>query len=113
MPTYEYRCKKCKHSFEEFQSMSAEPVKRCPKCGKKSVERLISAGAGIIFKGSGFYETDYKRAGETKPCEEKSKSDSGSGGSGSESSKSESGSSESCKSCEKADSCPASKPSKK
>ncbi len=113
MPTYEYRCNKCKHTFEEFHSMSAEPIKRCPECGKKSVERLISAGAGIIFKGSGFYETDYKRAGEAKPkpCGENSKSDSGS--SSSESSKSEGGPSESCKGCEKADSCPASKPSKK
>ncbi len=116
MPTYEYRCNKCKHTFEEFQSMSADPVKRCPKCGKNSVQRLISAGAGVIFKGSGFYETDYKRAGAAKPCEEKSKSksdsDSGSGSGGGESSKSEGSKSESCKGCEKADSCPASKPSK-
>ena len=57
MPTYEYECKKCSHSFETFQSMSDEPLKHCPKCGKE-VRRLIFGGAGIIFKGSGFYVTD-------------------------------------------------------
>jgi putative FmdB family regulatory protein len=60
MPTYEYRCEKCGHEFEEFQSISAKPIKKCPKCGKLAVKRLISAGAGIIFRGSGFYETDYR-----------------------------------------------------
>ncbi len=59
MPTYEYKCKECGHSFEVFQSMSAEPVKACPKC-KGEVKRLIGPGAGPIFKGSGFYQTDYK-----------------------------------------------------
>ncbi len=61
MPTYDYLCKKCSHRFEEFQSIIAPPLKRCPRCGGK-VERMISAGAGIVFKGSGFYETDYKRS---------------------------------------------------
>lgn len=60
MPTYEYECLSCGHVFEQFQNMSDEPLKKCPKCGKK-VRRNIGAGAGIIFKGSGFYETDYKR----------------------------------------------------
>lgn len=59
MPTYEYRCKKCGYQFEKFQQITAEPLKKCPECGG-AVERLISGGAGIIFKGSGFYETDYK-----------------------------------------------------
>ena len=59
MPTYEYHCTECGFNFEEFQSMAAEPLHICPKCGGK-VRRLISAGGGIIFKGSGFYETDYK-----------------------------------------------------
>lgn len=59
MPTYEYECEKCGHRFEVFQSMKDEPVKRCPKC-KGKVRRLISAGAGIVFKGSGFYQTDYR-----------------------------------------------------
>lgn len=61
MPTYEYRCTKCKQHFDAFQKMSAKPLKKCVYCGGKP-ERLISAGAGIIFKGSGFYETDYKRS---------------------------------------------------
>lgn len=61
MPTYEYQCKKCGHTFEKFQSMQDKPIKRCPDC-RSVVKRLIGAGAGIIFKGSGFYETDYRRA---------------------------------------------------
>ena len=59
MPTYDYRCKKCGHEFEVFQSMMDEPLKVCPEC-KGSVERLIGTGAGLIFKGSGFYITDYR-----------------------------------------------------
>ncbi len=61
MPTYDYECLACKHKFELFQMMSAKPIKKCPKCGKAKVKRLIGSGMGIIFKGSGFYETDYKR----------------------------------------------------
>ena len=61
MPTYEYECNKCGHDFERFQSITARPVKTCPKCGGK-VTRLISAGSGVLFKGSGFYETDYRSA---------------------------------------------------
>ncbi len=61
MPTYEYKCLECGIHFERFQSMTDEPVKTCPECGGK-VKRLIGAGAGIIFKGSGFYETDYKKS---------------------------------------------------
>ena len=60
MPTYEYKCTACGHAFEQFQSMSAEPVKKCPQCGKSKVKRLLGTGAGIIFKGSGFYITDYR-----------------------------------------------------
>lgn len=59
MPTYEYECSKCKHAFEAFQSMRDAPLKKCPQCGGK-VKRLIGTGAGIIFKGSGFYQTDYR-----------------------------------------------------
>ena len=59
MPTYEYICKNCGYEFEEFQSISAEPISICPKCNGR-VERKISAGAGLVFKGSGFYITDYK-----------------------------------------------------
>ncbi len=62
MPTYEYRCSKCGWEFEEFQSITAKPVRKCPHCGRLAVDRLISAGAGVIFRGSGFYETDYRSA---------------------------------------------------
>ncbi len=60
MPTYEYVCRKCEHRFERFQSIMAKPIRKCPSCGKTGVQRLVSAGAGIIFKGSGFYQTDYR-----------------------------------------------------
>lgn len=60
MPTYEYRCKTCDHEWEEFQSIKAKPTRKCPACGKLKAERIISAGGGIIFKGSGFYQTDYR-----------------------------------------------------
>jgi putative FmdB family regulatory protein len=64
MPTYEYRCENG-HEFEVFQKMSDDPVDVCPECGAPA-ERKISSGAGLVFKGSGFYITDYKRAGEKK-----------------------------------------------
>ena len=57
MPTYEYECRDCSHSFEAFQAMSDEPLKTCPECGKE-IRRLIFGGTGVIFKGSGFYVTD-------------------------------------------------------
>ena len=60
MPTYDYECQSCGHTFEMFQSMKDKPLTRCPKCPKGKVKRLIGPGAGIIFKGSGFYETDYR-----------------------------------------------------
>lgn len=60
MPTYEYVCKNCEHKFEQFQSITAKPSRKCPECGKMKLQRLIGAGAGIIFKGSGFYQTDYR-----------------------------------------------------
>ncbi|MCX6942566.1 MAG: zinc ribbon domain-containing protein [Verrucomicrobia bacterium] len=60
MPTYEYACPKCGHEFEQFQSMLDEPLKKCPKCKKTGVKRLVGGGAGLIFKGTGFYITDYK-----------------------------------------------------
>ena len=66
MPTYDYVCDACKHEFEEFQMMSAKPLKKCPECGKNKLRRLIGTGAGIIFRGSGFYETDYRSAGYNK-----------------------------------------------
>ena len=60
MPTYDYLCKKCDHEWELFQSITAKPIRKCPECGKLKAERQIGTGAGIIFKGSGFYQTDYR-----------------------------------------------------
>lgn len=60
MPTYDYRCDACGHQFEHFQSIRAQPLKKCPKCRKDELRRLIGSGGGIIFKGSGFYQTDYR-----------------------------------------------------
>jgi putative FmdB family regulatory protein len=74
MPTYEYKCRKCGHQFEKFQSITAAPAKTCPKC-KGKVVRMLTFGAGIIFKGSGFYQTDYKKTANashaTKKTDEK------------------------------------------
>ncbi|MCI0705966.1 MAG: zinc ribbon domain-containing protein [Ignavibacteriae bacterium] len=66
MPTYDYRCTECGHEFEEFQSMSAETLKTCPNCGKDTLKRAMGTGAGTIFKGGGFYQTDYKNTGGEK-----------------------------------------------
>lgn len=60
MPTYEYHCDACAHDFEEFQYIKDAPLKKCPVCGKNKLRRLISGGAAIVFKGSGFYQTDYR-----------------------------------------------------
>ena len=76
MPTYEYKCSACGHAFEQFQSITAAPIKRCPNCGKAKVKRLLGTGAGIIFKGSGFYITDYRDAS----YKEKAKAESGAAG---------------------------------
>ena len=79
MPTYDYVCKNCDHQWEVFHSMKQKPLRKCPNCGKLKAERMIGAGGGIIFRGSGFYETDYrsdsykkaasadKKAAESKP----------------------------------------------
>jgi putative FmdB family regulatory protein len=60
MPTYEYHCDACEHNFDEFQSMSEPALKKCPKCKKSKLRRVFGTGAAILFKGSGFYETDYR-----------------------------------------------------
>ncbi len=80
MPTYEYVCQACEHEFEQFQSMSAEPLKKCPACKKPRLKRLIGTGAAVLFKGGGFYETDYRSESYKKAAEaeKKSASDSGS-----------------------------------
>jgi putative FmdB family regulatory protein len=67
MPTYQYECDACHHSFEVLQSMLDKKLKKCPKCKKMKLVRLIGSGSGLIFKGSGFYETDYKNT--SRPTE--------------------------------------------
>jgi len=69
MPTYDYECQACGHVFEKFQSITASPIRRCPECGRMKVRRLIGAGAGILFKGSGFYQTDYRSRSYRKAAE--------------------------------------------
>jgi putative FmdB family regulatory protein len=85
MPTYEYLCDACEHTFDEFQSFSDEPLKKCPACGKNRLRRLFGTGSAILFKGSGFYQTDYRsesyKAGEKKEREAQKSSESSSGAS--------------------------------
>ena len=116
MPTYDYKCDACEHTWEEFKSIKAEPTKKCPGCGKKKARRLIGAGAGLIFRGSGFYLTDYRSDAYKKSAEadkqaqsggdSAKKSDSGSGtgsGSGGDSGGSAKSSDSSSKSSKKSD----------
>lgn len=77
MPTYDYRCKACRHEFELFQSMTDSPRRKCPACGKSSLERLIGTGAALLFKGSGFYQTDYRSDSYRKAAESDGKPASG------------------------------------
>jgi putative FmdB family regulatory protein len=72
MPIYEYLCENCGHLFEELQTMKEEPLVTCPNCGKDTLKRLIGTGTGIIFKGSGFYLTDYKNK-KSNPAESSAK----------------------------------------
>jgi putative FmdB family regulatory protein len=100
MPTYDYRCRKCDHRWEMFQSIKANAIKKCPACGKQQAQRVIGAGAGILFRGSGFYQTDYRSESYKKAAEADRKVQSGgSGGEGA--GKSESNGS--AKSAEKSD----------
>ena len=95
MPTYDYLCENCEHQFEEHQMITAEPLRKCPQCGKMNLKRLIGTGAAVIFKGSGFYETDYRSESYSKAMQ-------------AESGKKET-STEATKSTEKTDSKPAAK----
>jgi len=97
MPTYEYACTDCSHEFEAFQSITAKPIRKCPECGKRKVERLISGGAGLLFKGSGFYITDYR----SDSYKEAAKKDSDSSSKKTESKKSDSKKSDSKKKSDK------------
>lgn len=71
MPTYDYECTSCGHTFDAFQSITADPIRQCPKCRRRKVQRLIGSGSGILFKGSGFYTTDYR----SKEYKDKAKAD--------------------------------------
>lgn len=102
MPTYDYECDACGHKFELFQQITAEPEKKCPQCKKNKLRRLFGTGAALVFKGSGFYQTDYRSkayhdaAAKDKPKSDDSGSKSSSGDS--KSAKSETSKSESTKS---------------
>ena len=80
MPTYDYRCQACGHTFDELQSFSEPPLTKCPACKKNKLERLFGGGGAIIFKGSGFYETDYRS--ESYKQAAKAEQDSGAGKNG-------------------------------
>lgn len=97
MPTYDYECSQCDNKWEEFQSIKAKPLRKCPACGKLKAKRVIGAGAGIIFKGSGFYQTDYRSSSYKKAAEADSKAQA-------ESSKPKSGDSDSSKKSSSTDS---------
>ena len=103
MPTYDYECSACKHKWEEFQSIKAVPTKKCPECKKAKAKRLIGTGAGIIFKGSGFYQTDYRSSSYQKAADADKSSQSDAG------SKSDSSSTKPDSSSGKSDSKPSSK----
>ncbi|MHC4133020.1 MAG: FmdB family zinc ribbon protein [Planctomycetota bacterium] len=100
MPTYEYRCDDCGHEFEEFQSIKANSLRKCPDCGKNGLKRLLGTGAGIIFKGSGFYQTDY-RSESYKTGAKKEKDSKSSTKSESKKTKTESSQKDKCKTCPK------------
>ncbi len=85
MPTYEYHCDACDHNFDEFQSINDAPLKKCPQCKKQKLRRVFGTGAAILFKGSGFYETDYRSESyksAAKADQEASSKSSGDGASG-------------------------------
>ena len=83
MPTYDYVCDACEHAFELFQSIKEEPKKKCPQCGKLKLRRLIGPGAAVLFRGSGFHQTDYRSASYQKAA----KAEKGSSSDGSKSEK--------------------------
>jgi len=75
MPTYEYQCTNCGHKLEEFQGITAAPKRKCPNCKRRKLVRLIGSGSGIIFKGSGFYQTDYRSKEYKSRASEEGKND--------------------------------------
>lgn len=92
MPTYEYECSHCKHRFEKFQSIKDSALRKCPACGRLKLKRLVSGGGGIIFKGSGFYQTDYRSESYKKSVEKEKKAEKGKGAGGEDTKGAETGS---------------------
>jgi len=111
MPTYDYQCDACGHKFDEYQSINAEPLTRCPECKKKKLRRLLGAGAAVVFKGSGFYQTDYRSESYKKAAASEKPASDSSGSSASEGKSAESKPAES--STAKSDSSSSTKPKKK
>ncbi|REK09027.1 MAG: zinc ribbon domain-containing protein [Planctomycetota bacterium] len=102
MPTYDYQCDSCGHKFELFQSIKDDPIRKCPECKKLKLRRLFGTGAALVFKGSGFYQTDYRSDSYKKAAKadsEKSKSSNGEASSKSSSDGACSGNPSSCKKC--------------
>jgi len=113
MPTYDYACDACKHEFEQFESITAEPQKKCPKCKKNKLRRLFGAGGGLIFKGSGFYQTDYRGESYKKAAEaDKPKTESTSDSTSKDSSSKSESNSETKPAATKTESSPKKKPTK-
>jgi putative FmdB family regulatory protein len=81
MPTYDYRCTSCGYQFEQFQPISARPLRKCSRCRRNALTRLIGCGAGVIFKGSGFYQTDYRSKSYDKAAEKERSAGAGAAGS--------------------------------
>lgn len=94
MPTYAYECQACGHTFDAFQPITAQPLQKCPQCAKLKLRRLIGSGSGIIFKGSGFYQTDYRSEGYKKKAAADAPAAGSTGG---------------CATCKESKHCPASK----
>lgn len=82
MPTYEYECGSCHHRFDVFQGINAKPLRKCPSCGRRSLKKLIGAGSALLFKGPGFYATDYRSSEYKKQAKAESGSSSKSSGGG-------------------------------
>jgi putative FmdB family regulatory protein len=92
MPTYEYHCDACNHHFDEFQSINDPALKKCPKCKKRKLRRIFGIGAAVLFKGSGFYQTDYRS--DSYKAAAKAEQDSGKPASGDKTGKSDTSSAE-------------------
>jgi len=113
MPTYDYECDACGHTFELFQSISADPEKKCPKCKKLKLRRLIGTGAAVMFKGSGFYQTDYRSDSYKKSAAADKTSTDGGSSTSSASSESTAGKTESKSTSTSSSDSTTSKPKKK